>query len=64
MHLSSAGKKPPIWLSPMPSTSGERALTVARLWPEMAAPVVGASMTVKTFSGAKAPAPRGIPLST
>ena len=37
-NRSSAGKKPPAWLSPMPSTSGERALTVTRLWPAIGAP--------------------------
>ena len=57
----SAGKKPPAWLSPMPSVSGERALTVTRLWPAIGAPVSRLSMTVRMFPGSKASVPGFIP---
>ena len=58
-NRSSAGKKPPPWLSPMPSVSGERALIVIRLWPAIGAPVSRLTIKVRTLAGSRPPVPGG-----
>ena len=59
-NLSSAGQKPPAWLSPIRPEVGLLAVAVHRLCPLIGTPVVGESMNDSVFSGPNGSAPGGV----
>ena len=59
-NLSSAGQKPPAWLSATPPVVGDLQVAVQRLWPLMGRPVVALRAKVRVLRGSKALMPGGV----
>jgi hypothetical protein len=59
-NFNSAGQKPPVWASPTRPLSGDLAVALARLCPEIDAPVGALIKNDKVFSGPSGSACAGV----